>query len=71
MTTRVGGRLANLASEEPKIVIKMSCKYCEHLKVCAVFRAIKPLMENWSEEDRPLNVEDLANICREWKPILP
>jgi hypothetical protein len=71
MTTRISGTLANLASEEPKVIIKKSCEYCEHLKVCAVFRAIKPLMENWSEEDRPFLPEDLANICKEWKPILP
>ena len=40
-----------------------SCKKCAHLHVCAVFRAIAPLMENWKGE-KPFEPEQLATICR-------
>jgi len=58
----VSGRLAEATNN---FVIKKSCKYCIHLNVCALYRAIKPLLENW--EDKPFQPEDLANICKEWR----
>jgi len=42
-----------------------SCRTCGHLKVCAVFRAISPLMESWKDE-KPLDSEDLAKICNKY-----
>lgn len=39
------------------------CIRCAHLRVCTLFRAIAPLLEQWSEE-KPFEAEDLAQICR-------
>jgi len=63
MSMMVTGRLVE---ETNNFVIKKSCKYCVHFNVCALYRAIKPLLENW-EDQKPFLPEDLANICREWK----
>jgi len=44
-----------------------TCKVCGHLKVCAVFRAIGPLLsQSWEDENRPFDPESLATICREF-----
>ena len=44
-----------------------SCRVCGHLKVCAVFRAIGPLLsQSWDDENRPFDPENLATICREF-----
>jgi len=43
------------------------CKVCGHIKVCAVFRAVGPLLsQNWDDGNRPLDPESLAIICREF-----
>jgi hypothetical protein len=47
--------------------LERSCKVCGHLKVCAVFRAVGPLLSNnWEDENRPLDPESLATICKEF-----
>jgi len=47
--------------------LERSCKVCGHLKVCAVFRAVGPLLSNnWEDENRPFDPENLATICREF-----
>jgi len=47
-----------------------SCKSCGHLKVCAVYRAIAPLLsQSWTDENRPFEPENLAVICREYVPL--
>ena len=44
-----------------------TCKVCGHLKVCAVFRAVGPLLSNnWEDESRPFDPESLATICKEF-----
>jgi hypothetical protein len=44
-----------------------SCTVCGHLKICAVFRAVGPLLsQNWEDENRPFDPESLAIICREF-----
>jgi hypothetical protein len=44
-----------------------SCKVCGHLKICAVFRTIGPLLsQNWEDENRPFDPESLATVCREF-----
>jgi len=52
---------------ELKLRIKASCKNCSHVRVCAIFRAVAPLINSF-EEARPFEPEDLAQICREFKP---
>jgi len=50
--------------DEPQIEIKKSCLTCDHLKVCAVYRAIKEMIDkNWKETDEPFEPEKLAEIC--------
>jgi len=44
-----------------------TCKSCGHVKVCAVFRAVAPLLsKSWDEETRPFEPESLASICGEY-----
>ena len=52
---------------ELQLRIKASCKNCSHVRVCAIFRAVAPLINSF-EEARPFEPEDLAQICREFKP---
>ena len=41
-----------------------SCAKCGHLGICAIYRAIKPLMGNWDDSTRPLEAEQLASVCK-------
>jgi len=50
---------------ERRLLIKASCKSCSHVRVCAVFRAIAPLLNSF-QEARPFEPEDLAVICQEY-----
>jgi len=44
-----------------------SCESCGHVRVCAVFRAISPLLaQSWDEGTRPFEPTSLASICREY-----
>ena len=43
--------------------ISNSCVKCAHIKVCAIFRAIAPLLQAW-EQDKPFEAEQLAVVCR-------
>ncbi len=52
----------------PSLSVKRNCGKCGHVKVCAVFRAVDPLMKNWEEQDRPFEATDLASICKEFVP---
>jgi len=46
----------------------LSCSRCVHIRVCAVFRAIGPLLsKNWDKDTRPFDPENLAAICIEYK----
>jgi hypothetical protein len=45
-------------------IAKTSCIHCSHLNVCALYRAIAPLLQNW--KDPPINPEDLAIICSQF-----
>jgi len=45
------------------------CKSCVHLSVCALFRAIAPLL-NQFEERKPFKAEELALICKEYMPVV-
>jgi len=42
-----------------------TCLKCAHLNVCAVYRAIAPLIKSF-EEKPPFKPEDLAVICKEY-----
>lgn len=53
----------------PSFSVKHDCGKCGHVKVCAVFRAVDPLMKNWEEQDRPFEATELANICKEFIPF--
>jgi hypothetical protein len=64
-TVTVKGRLAEFEGDIGKFVDK-KCTYCSHLNVCAVYRAVKPLLGNWNDKDRPFEAESLAKICREF-----
>lgn len=45
---------------------KPSCLKCGHFVICAVYKAIKPLMGNWTEEDSPFLAEEIAGICKKY-----
>jgi hypothetical protein len=47
-------------------IIPASCELCSHIVVCAIYRAVKPLMDNWPESQRPFNAEEIARICRQF-----
>ena len=67
-TLRVSGNLAQydrLGNLEK--VLDKSCKLCSHVKVCSIYRAVKPLLGNWEEKDRPFEAEEIAKICKEFK----
>jgi len=53
---------------ERKLPLKVSCKTCSHVRVCAVFRAIAPLLNSF-EEAKPFEPEELAVICREYSNL--
>ncbi|MEM2107960.1 MAG: hypothetical protein QXL10_01570 [Candidatus Bathyarchaeia archaeon] len=46
-------------------IAKRSCSHCCHIKVCALFRAVAPLIESWKAEP-PIQTEDLAVICNQF-----
>ncbi|MBT0160700.1 hypothetical protein G4O51_12040 [Candidatus Bathyarchaeota archaeon A05DMB-2] len=46
-------------------IAKRSCVNCGHIKVCALFRAVAPLIESWKTEP-PIATEDLAVICTQF-----
>jgi len=46
-------------------IAKRSCLHCSHINVCALYRAIAPLLENW-KQNPPINPEDLAIICSQF-----
>ena len=44
-----------------------SCASCGHVRVCAVFRAVSPLLsQSWDDSTRPIEPDCLAIICREF-----
>ncbi|RLI43570.1 hypothetical protein DRO59_00715 [Candidatus Bathyarchaeota archaeon] len=65
-TTVVKGRLKKFDVNLDK-VLDRNCKLCCHVNVCAVYRAVKPLLGNWKEQDRPFEAEQLAKICKNFK----
>lgn len=51
--------------DEVKVIdLSPSCKNCDRLPICGVFRAIQPLMNQWDEKLRPFQSEELAKICK-------
>ena len=52
-----------------------SCVSCLHAQVCAVLRAIGPLIENWASgpqgHEAPFHIDSMAIICRQWRSIYP
>ena len=65
MTVTVKGKLAGLEGDINRFIDK-SCTYCSHLNVCAIYRAVKPLLGNWDEKDRPFEAEAMAKVCKEF-----
>ena len=63
----VRGNLAKYDQFNIDKVVDKSCKMCSHVKVCSIYRAVKPLLENWEEKDRPFEAEEIAKICKEFK----
>ena len=48
-----------------KDIFEQKCSGCGHVEVCAVFRAIGPLLsKGWEDDNRPFDPEDLATICK-------
>ncbi len=45
---------------------EISCRECGHIGVCAVFRAVGPLLSKWEDDSRPFEPERMAAICRNW-----
>ena len=48
--------------------LQKKCGKCGHVSICSVFRAVGPLLQNWTDETRPFDPEDLAMICGEFIP---
>jgi len=67
MAVTVSGRLAQYDKVDIDKVVDKSCKMCSHVKVCSIYRAIKPLLGNWEEQDRPFEAEQIAKVCKEFK----
>ena len=67
MAVTVSGRLAQYDKVDIDKVVDKSCKMCSHVKVCSIYRAIKPLLGNWEEQDRPFEAERIAKVCKEFK----
>jgi hypothetical protein len=45
--------------------IRKSCQKCAHIRVCAVYRAIDPLLnQSFTDATKPFDTNDLANICK-------
>jgi len=46
------------------------CTKCGHIKVCAVFRAIAPLMEDFKKKggEPPFEAVEMAKICKNYLP---
>ena len=40
-----------------------SCLLCGHFQVCAVIRALAPLMGNWPDEQKPFEAHAVASVC--------
>lgn len=55
----------NLFNKEDlqKSSLLTSCLKCGHVSVCAVFKAIKPLMGNWEAGQQPFKPEDISKVC--------
>ncbi len=44
-----------------------SCASCGHVRICAIFRAVSPLLaQSWDDDTRPIQPDSLANICKEY-----
>jgi len=51
--------------------IRKSCLKCAHIRVCAIFRAIDPLLnQSFTDATKPFQTEDLANICKAFAPSI-
>ena len=47
-----------------------SCGRCQKARVCAVLRAISPLLNSWGDSP-PFQADQLAAICREFLEYPP
>ncbi|WP_309492696.1 hypothetical protein [Candidatus Hecatella orcuttiae] len=51
---------------------RRSCTRCAHLNICAVFRAVAPLLESFKGKDGqgkpPFDARRLAEVCDEYLP---
>lgn len=43
---------------------EVKCSNCLHMPVCAVYRAMSPLLNSFNEKARPIEVGNLAKICK-------
>jgi len=62
---------AQQINRELEVYLKQgrSCLLCSHLAVCALYRAIRPLLAEFKSEVKPFHVHDLALICKQYMPI--
>jgi hypothetical protein len=58
----------NQVHEPRQPYAKRSCTFCAHLPVCTVYRALTPLLEKWTDDTRPFDAADIANICKTFYP---
>ena len=54
----------------PTIQESRKCTKCAHLNVCTIYRAIAPLINNNFKVKKPCEPEEIAQICREFMPIV-
>ena len=67
MSVRVSGSLAEYDKIDiDKVLSDRKCSQCAHLNVCAIQRAIIPLLNNW-QSNRPFEAEEIAKICKEFQ----
>lgn len=68
MQVRIGGELRKVDEKIAYVgdtpIVEKRCEICMHIWVCAIYRAIKPLMENWPEDHRPFEASEVAKICK-------
>ncbi len=50
--------------EEKNINKDRKCNNCEHYAVCSIVRHILPIQNEYTEDTKPFDINDIAKICR-------
>lgn len=59
---------AEVETDAALVTEDSSCLDCSHFETCAIFKGIKPMMDDWHTDEPPVDVERLAWHCAEYDP---